>query len=71
MSQHSRHFAKCPVCKDVLRKTDMYGICVRRGSWFTPKILVYLCEDCFLGFCEAVGADHARVAEITENPFVS
>lgn len=63
---NAKHLAPCPVCGDMMRKSDMYGICARKGSWFTPKILIYLCEDCFLGFCEAVKADPARVAEITE-----
>ena len=65
---NDRWCAECPVCKRLLLKRDMYGICARRGSWFTPKILIYLCEDCFLGFCEAVRADPERIREITGGP---
>ena len=55
----------CPVCNRTLLKRDMCGIFARRGSCRPPKLLLYLCEDCFLGFCEAVQADPDRVAEIT------
>ena len=60
---NDRWCAECPVCKRTLLKRDMYGLLARRGSWTTPKILLYLCEDCFFGFCEAVKANPWTVAD--------
>lgn len=62
---NDRWCAVCPVCKRELLKRDMIGLLARRGSWSNPKIFLYLCTDCFAGFCEAVQADPERVKEIT------
>lgn len=45
-------YAFCPKCKERFLKRDMRPIFTAETRYHTPKVLCYLCENCFLEFLE-------------------
>jgi hypothetical protein len=48
-------YSVCPKCHKRLLKRDMQPLYTAKFSSLPPKILCYLCEDCFVEFLEEYG----------------
>lgn len=53
----NRLYAKCSMCKVYLKKSDMIALLARSKRGEQPKQFVFMCKDCFVGFCMELGID--------------
>lgn len=53
----NKQYAYCAKCDKLMRKLDMNAIKV--GN-YNPKILCFLCEDCFISLLDELGINFER-----------